>query len=334
MKKKILLLSLIFVSLFSKLAYGQEDQPRIFINGQSLDLQGQELILKDDRYFLPLRSLCQDLGYKVSWKQEDKSVLLTTENLKIHMTIASPEFFVNNLPRTMDVSPFIENDRTYVPLRFLAQALGKEVLWKGADKTIYIKDKTFQGDSSLDKYLNKDQVLKNFLEENIGSSTPRLVYASPKYSLILNYNGILLVDKDQEELKAAIDNRGLGYNQLQGDDYVKVFAKDDKFFLIQKNSQPSSGYVYSIEDNKLKYYENTGDFAFQEGESVGLEEEKTLLEKIEASHSFSYSLIKYDQGMDFLEVNTNNLPDSKIRIFDQDLNEIKTIELKELQVQD
>jgi hypothetical protein len=29
----------------------------------------------------------------------------------------------------MDVAPFIQNDRTYVPLRFISEALGYEVKW-------------------------------------------------------------------------------------------------------------------------------------------------------------------------------------------------------------
>jgi len=31
----------------------------------------------------------------------------------------------------MDVKPFLQNNRTYVPIRFVAEALGAKVIWGG-----------------------------------------------------------------------------------------------------------------------------------------------------------------------------------------------------------
>jgi hypothetical protein len=39
----------------------------------------------------------------------------------------------------MDVAPFIENSRTYVPLRFVMEALNMSVLWDDASKKVDIK---------------------------------------------------------------------------------------------------------------------------------------------------------------------------------------------------
>jgi len=40
----------------------------------------------------------------------------------------------------MDVAPFIKNSRTFVPLRFVAEALGKKVLWQESTQTVIITD--------------------------------------------------------------------------------------------------------------------------------------------------------------------------------------------------
>lgn len=39
-----------------------------------------------------------------------------------------------------DSKPFIYNGRTYVPLRYIGEAMGKKVLWDGDTKSIYIND--------------------------------------------------------------------------------------------------------------------------------------------------------------------------------------------------
>ncbi|MCC8169304.1 MAG: hypothetical protein LIO59_02880 [Oscillospiraceae bacterium] len=39
-----------------------------------------------------------------------------------------------------DSKPFIYNGRTYVPLRYIGEAMGKQVLWDGDTSTIYIND--------------------------------------------------------------------------------------------------------------------------------------------------------------------------------------------------
>lgn len=329
MKKKIFLLILILVLGLRSLAYAQEGQTSIVINGQCLDLGEEKIIFKDDRNFIPLRLVCENLACKVDWDQENKRVKISTDALKILMEIDKKQMTVNNIKKDLDVSPFIENDRTYVPVRFVAEALGKVVNWKDEDKTIFIDDKDFQGDPDLDKYLDKDTVFKNFTSEPFGASSPRLAYVNSSYSVILNYNGILIVDNKTGKLKGAIDNRSLGYNQLQGDDYVKILGAED-FILLKKNSQSTQGYVYNISKNQMKFYENAGSFSFKEGESTSLDEEKEILDKVESLEDFSYSLGKYPQGLVFLEISTKNLGNSKFVIFDKDLNELREFKLSSI----
>ncbi|MBQ3615054.1 MAG: copper amine oxidase N-terminal domain-containing protein, partial [Anaerotignum sp.] len=45
---------------------------------------------------------------------------------------------VNGEPVQLDAPAFIANDRTYLPLRFIAENLGAEVVWNGANNTVTI----------------------------------------------------------------------------------------------------------------------------------------------------------------------------------------------------
>lgn len=53
------------------------------------------------------------------------------------------QYYFNDIKKepTAGEEGFIYNDRTYVPLRFMAETLGKEVTWDGINKRIDIKDR-------------------------------------------------------------------------------------------------------------------------------------------------------------------------------------------------
>lgn len=57
--------------------------------------------------------------------------------------IGSHRYLVDGEPLDLDVPPFILNGRTFIPMRFLAQALGAEVDWEPRDgqvETVYFQD--------------------------------------------------------------------------------------------------------------------------------------------------------------------------------------------------
>lgn len=63
----------------------------------------------------------------------------------LKMKINSTKVYKDDLELYMDVTPFIKNDRTYVPIRFVAEGLGYNVDWDDSTKevTIYGRKKYF-----------------------------------------------------------------------------------------------------------------------------------------------------------------------------------------------
>jgi hypothetical protein len=57
------------------------------------------------------------------------------------------KIYVNDKLITPELEPFTYESRTFVPLRFIADALDKDVTWNDSSKTIYIKDKVKQKSS-------------------------------------------------------------------------------------------------------------------------------------------------------------------------------------------
>jgi len=99
-------------------------------------------VIKNDRTMLPARFVAENLGAKVDWDAETKTVTITSEDKKtvIKLVINSDKALVNGEEVILDSVAFVENDRTYTPVRFVAETLGAEVEWnEEAQEVIIIK---------------------------------------------------------------------------------------------------------------------------------------------------------------------------------------------------
>ncbi len=95
-------------------------------------------VIRGERTVLPIRFVAEELGATVEWNEAEAKVTITKGDLTIEIFIGQPFALVNGDPVELDASAFIENDRTYLPLRFIAEYLGAEVIWDGNTNTITI----------------------------------------------------------------------------------------------------------------------------------------------------------------------------------------------------
>ena len=95
-------------------------------------------IIRSDRTMLPARFVTENLGATVEWIGEEQKVLITKDDLKIEIYIDSDKAYVNGEEVILDSPAFIENDRTYTPVRFIAETLGVTVDWDEAAQQVII----------------------------------------------------------------------------------------------------------------------------------------------------------------------------------------------------
>ncbi len=106
------------------------------LNGEALTFPDAVPLNKDGRTVLPFRAVFEALGAQVSWR--DGAISAVRGDTSIAMTVGDPRVTVTKGDQTttvvMDVAPFIDpaTGRTYVPVRFAAQALGCAVGWDPA----------------------------------------------------------------------------------------------------------------------------------------------------------------------------------------------------------
>jgi len=96
-------------------------------------------IIKNDRTMLPARFVAENLGAKVEWIDTERAVKITgIKGELIMIYIGSNIAKVNGVPYTLDSPAFIQNDRTYVPVRFICESLGASVEWNANTRQVTI----------------------------------------------------------------------------------------------------------------------------------------------------------------------------------------------------
>ena len=99
-------------------------------------------LIRNDRTMLPARFVAENLGATVEWYETYPGyVTIEKDDVKIVITIDSQIAVVNDEAIVLDSLAFIENDRTYTPLRFIAEKLGATVKWVEATQQVIITKK-------------------------------------------------------------------------------------------------------------------------------------------------------------------------------------------------
>ena len=93
--------------------------------------------IKDDRTIVPLRNLAETLGCAVTWTEPDR-IDLNREDISITIYIENPMYTANGTEKMLDACPFIKDERTMVPLRFIAEEFGCRVQYEEVTQTVYI----------------------------------------------------------------------------------------------------------------------------------------------------------------------------------------------------
>lgn len=98
-----------------------------FINGQKVS--AVQPIVKDGRTLVPLRFISEGFGAKVDFNTKNQSITIKYANKTILLKIGKKNISINGKSSEMDVAASIYNNSTYIPLRYIGEALNKKVVY-------------------------------------------------------------------------------------------------------------------------------------------------------------------------------------------------------------
>ncbi|QGG47190.1 copper amine oxidase N-terminal domain-containing protein [Heliorestis convoluta] len=110
------------------------------VNGVEKQMDAAPYI-KDGRTFLPVRFVADALGVSennIIWNQATQSATIIKGDRIVSVQIGNNVMTVNGTPLTMDVAPEIRDGRTFLPLRFIGQALGADMEWVAETQTVIV----------------------------------------------------------------------------------------------------------------------------------------------------------------------------------------------------
>ncbi|MCT4592732.1 MAG: copper amine oxidase N-terminal domain-containing protein [Anaeromicrobium sp.] len=98
--------------------------------------------IKDGRTMLSVRYVAESLGVEdnnIMWDGITRTVTIFKGDRIIQMEIGSNKLMVNGTAIMMDTAAEIKDGRTMLPVSFIAKALGIDIAWDGATRTVTIK---------------------------------------------------------------------------------------------------------------------------------------------------------------------------------------------------
>lgn len=220
----------------------QINNPNMTVNGEAkpIDDQGTAPILVNDRTLLPVRAIVEEMGGTVLWDEENQRVTLTYGEDVLTLEIDNPVAYCNDEAKTLDVAPAIINDRTMMPIRFIAESFGFAVDWAEDTQTVTVSKANGQPEAeeqpaatappaeensgTLVAYFsctNNTEGIAKHIAEGLGADIYEIAPEIPYTEADLDYNTDCRANREQNDESARPGISGS----------VENMARYDKIYL-------------------------------------------------------------------------------------------------------
>ena len=149
---KGLILSLL---LSSRLFAQPSDTISLVLNGEKYSLQTQPIV-KSGTSLVGMRELFEILGAKVEWDAKEQKISATKGINYIELKVGSKIAYKNGEKLELPLAPEVKDGVTYMPLRWVGEALDTEIQWLEEENSIYIT--TQKEESKIDNSYEKTYI--------------------------------------------------------------------------------------------------------------------------------------------------------------------------------
>lgn len=136
-----------------------EGKNEYFVNGQTPGVKMDAApYISHNRTFVPVRYLGNALGVtdeNISWDTKTSKAKLVLGSCSAELTIGKKQLLASGQAKILDVAPELKNNRTYLPARFVAEALGYQVDFVDGMVVCYSEGTERPDISAVKQYLNK-----------------------------------------------------------------------------------------------------------------------------------------------------------------------------------
>ena len=133
------------------------------INGQGKKMDAKPFI-KNDRTLVPLRFIVEAIGGEVNWDNDNRLVTVNSKGKTIVLPIDSKTIKIDGKDVNIDQAAIIKGDRTFVPIRFIAENLDMVVNYINESRIIEIssfEDKKVENNADMTPALDEKNAVNN-----------------------------------------------------------------------------------------------------------------------------------------------------------------------------
>lgn len=157
--KKNFVATLFFIYLLfssSTFVFAEDKEPQLFLDGKLLEFDISPII-ENGSTLVPLRKLFEEYGATVTWDGTTNTVTAKYGEVILTYTIGDLKGFKGNKVIELPVAGRIVNESTFIPVRFVGEALGAMVGWENETRTITISTKS-KREGSVRKVVDSNTV--------------------------------------------------------------------------------------------------------------------------------------------------------------------------------
>lgn len=148
--------------LLFALAFKAPNDVTITINGEVVSTD-QPPVIKNSRTFVPVRVIAENLGAQVLYLSNERAVSIEKGDMHIYIPIGKKEMRISTTelagPVPLDAPAFLQNNRTMLPLRAIAEVFDMDVQWDGEAREVRITSP----DHYLKSYVNDENAVEEVL---------------------------------------------------------------------------------------------------------------------------------------------------------------------------
>ncbi len=136
--RKVLIIILILSLVVPIYSIQAENEPiKVYVDGNPINFTGHPFI-ENGTTLVPFRPVFEALGLTVEWNATSKTVTGKKQGLEISLKLGNKIALVNVKNNELQVAPKIVSNTTFVPLRFIGEATGNQVVWDSVKRTVSI----------------------------------------------------------------------------------------------------------------------------------------------------------------------------------------------------
>jgi|GEM_PF-2633589 len=211
----------------------------IYFEGEKKEID-TSIFIYNGRTMVPVRFIAENFGFEVLWK--DGEVILKNDINEIKLYIDKNEMVVNGNIIKIDSSPLLKNGRTFLPIRYIGEALNLIVSWNEQKKEVTIEGYINEEARKIIVGLNSNS---DFLRKSILYSSKRIYFLdSLSKEQILNFENQFLLRGIKIWLNYN-DNNYINYNSPIIENFI--YISDNRSYVIKNEN------IFNIFDAKKDF---------------------------------------------------------------------------------